>query len=129
MSIVSLEIGSDGLRFCSLPDPLDLDVENVFEVTFKPWPALMPYDGGGIPRDMEERLLTYGIVAEAIQDADQALVSVSENADRRRVGIAEVALEAARCSVDYREPHAEGPVGMIRKIAEELVQNCPRLIF
>lgn len=129
MSTLALEIGSDGLRFCSLPDPLNLDGDNEFETHFVQWPVLMAYNGGGIPRDMEERLLTYSIVAEAIEDADHVIVLVSEDVDRRRVGISEVALEAAGCSVDYAEAHPQGPAEIIRKIAEELIQNCPRPIF
>lgn len=124
MSEVAIQIGRDGLSWAYMPDPLNLDADNPVEGHSMRWPELLA--GGPMPLDMAERQLTYQMVYALCEDADFVLLSVTEDADLRRAGIAEVALEAIWCGVTMVEPHPDGAAGIMRSHVEWVVETSPR---
>lgn len=126
MNTAAIQISGDGISWSYEPEPLNLDADNPVEGHFRAWPRLQPFATATMPLDMQERLLTYQIVYGLVEDADAVLLAVTDDADRRRVGIAEVALEAIDCAVLPVEPHADGAAGLMRAHVEWVVQNSER---
>lgn len=124
MSGLAIQISSAGLSWAFMPDPLSLDEDNPIDGHAMGWPELL--SGGPMPIDMAERQLTYQIVYELAEDADFVLLAFEPDADLRRVGIAEVALEAIWCGVQMVEPHPEGAAGVMRDHVQWVVETSPR---
>ncbi len=126
MTEVAIQICKAGISWAFLPEPLSMDGENVVEGHAHAWPQLVDYLGALLPFDMCERLQTYVLVAEIAEPADFVLFAVEEGADLRRVGIAEVALEALGCVVTMRDAHPGGAEAIMRAHIAETVENSPR---
>ncbi|TIS50628.1 hypothetical protein [Mesorhizobium sp.] len=124
MSEPAIQISVGGLSWAYGPDPLHLDADNPVEGHFARWPDLL--SGGPMPLDMAERQLTYQMVYALCEDADFVLLAVEPDADLRRAGVAECALEAIWCGVTMTEPHPDGAAGIMRDHVEWTVANSPR---
>lgn len=109
MSELAIQISAEGMPWAFRPDPLHFDEENEVEGHFRRSPDLL--SDGPIPRDMVERLLTYQIIYHLTENADFVLLAVEPDADLRRTGIAECALEAIWCDVEMVVPHPDRAAG------------------
>ncbi|MDX8464594.1 hypothetical protein RFM26_02695 [Mesorhizobium sp. VK23B] len=124
MREVAIQISAAGLSWAYIPDPISLDADNPVEGHFKLWPELL--SGGPMPIDMAERQLTYQMVYRLAENADFVLLAFEPDADLRRVGIAEVALEAIWCGVQMVEPHPDRAAGIMRDHVQRVVETSPR---
>ena len=126
MTTIAIQFAASGLTWATVPDPLDLDGANTIRNHTVPWPKLRRYPGGVIPHAMAERLETFGIIANLVEDSDRVILAVEAGADGRRVGIAEAVLEAVGCHVQEVRPHRQGAAGIIKDVVDELVATSPR---
>lgn len=126
MSTIAIQISASGLSWAALPDPLDLDGGNAVRNHVVRWPRLRDYPGGRLPHDMAERLETFAIIAGLVEEADRVILAVEPGADGRRVGIAEVTLEAVGCHVQEDQPHRNQAAGLIWDVLEEIIETSPR---
>lgn len=126
MTAIAIQIASSGLSWATVPDPLDLDEANTIRNHIVRWPRLRDYPGGLIPFEMAERLETFGIIANLVEEADRVMLAVESGADGRRVGIAEVVLETVGCHVEEVRPHRNGAAGIVKDVVDELVATTPR---
>lgn len=126
MTTIAIQLSASGLSWAAVPDPLDLEGANVIRNHVVKWPRLRDYPGGMLPHDMAERLETFGVVASLVEEADRVLLAVEPDADGRRVGVAEVVLEAVGCHVEEVRPHDNGAAGIIWEVVEDLIAEMPR---
>ena len=126
MTTIAIQFSQSGLSWATVPDPLDLDGANTIRNHTVRWPTLRRYPGGLLPHDMAERLQTFGIVANLVEDSDRVILAVEPDADRRRAGIAEAVLEAVGCHVEEVRPHRNGAAGIVKGVVDELLRETPR---
>ena len=126
MTTIAIQIAASGLTWATVPDPLDLDGAITIRNHIIEWPRLRDYPGGMLPRDMAERLETFGIAAGLVEETDRVLIAVESDADGRRVGIAETVFEVGGCHVQEVRPHPNGAAGIIKDVIDELVATSPR---
>jgi len=125
MPTMALQIGREGLTWCTMPEHLDHDGDNPVVGRAARWPRGVPGYRGDLPEDMEARIMAYALVLEIVADADDILIAVEPDADQRLLGAIDVALEVPGCYVVEVAPHLDGAAGIMRQHVEEVLRDSP----